>query len=69
LRMLWDQVQANECPRISEEFLREERASLGDWWFKQEYMCEFVEPVDQVFGYELVMGMLSSDVKPLFTEE
>ena len=67
----WEKVQvkANECPRISEEFLREERASLGDWWFKQEYMCEFVEPVDQVFGYELVMGMLSSDVKPLFTEE
>ena len=67
----WEKVQvkANECPRISEKFLREERASLGDWWFKQEYMCEFVEPVDQVFGYELVMGMLSSDVKPLFTEE
>jgi len=67
----WEKVQvkANECPRISPEFLEEERLSLGDWWYKQEYMCEFVETVDQVFGYELVMGMLSSDVKPLFTEE
>ncbi len=67
----WEKVQvkANECPRISPEFLEEERLSLGGWWYKQEYMCEFVETVDQVFGYELVMGMLSSDVKPLFTEE
>ncbi|MDA2918728.1 terminase family protein [Desulfobacterota bacterium AH_259_B03_O07] len=67
----WEKVKitAYECPRISEEFLEEERASLGDWWYRQEYECEFVEPVDSVFGYELVMGMLSRDVKPLFEEE
>jgi len=67
----WERVQvtAEECPRISQEFLKEERASLGDWWYRQEYECEFVEPVDSVFGYELVMGALSRDVEPLFTEE
>jgi len=59
-------VKATECPRISPEFLAEERNSLGDWWFRQEYMCEFVETVDQVFSYEHVMAAIDPEVKPLF---
>ena len=59
-------ITANECPRITEEFLQEERASLGDWWFRQEYMCEFVETVDQIFSYSQVMSALSEEIKPLF---
>ncbi len=64
----WERVRvpATECPRISPEFLEEERRSLGDWWFRQEYMCEFMETIDQVFGYDLVIKALSSDVEPLF---
>lgn len=64
----WERIQilATECPRISEDFLQEERASLGDWWFRQEYMCDFVETVDQVFAYDLVQGTLSESVSPLF---
>ncbi len=66
----WEKVKitASECPRISEQFLEEERASLGDWWYRQEYLGEFVE-MDSVFGYELILGALSRDVKPLFAEE
>ena len=63
------QVKATECPRIKTEFLEEEQRSIGDWWYRQEYECEFVEAVDSVFGYELVMGALSRDVEPLFAEE
>ena len=64
----WERVQvkAPECPRISAGFLEEERASLGEWWYKQEYLCEFVETVDQVFSYESVMGAITPEVKPLF---
>ena len=62
------EVKATECPRISPEFLQEERASLGDWWYKQEYLCEFVETIDQVFSYESVMGAVTAEVKPLFGE-
>ena len=67
----WEKVKitAYECPRISEEFLLEERASLGEWWYRQEYECEFVEPIDSVFGYELIMSALSRDVEPLFAKE
>jgi len=64
----WERVEvpAIACPRISKEFLEEERKSMGDWWFRQEYKCDFVESTDQVFSHDLVMAALSSDVKPLF---
>lgn len=63
----WERVQitAEQCPRISAEFLAEERRALGDWWYRQEYGCEFVETVDQVFSYDEVMRAMSEDVIPL----
>ena len=65
---IWQRVQitANDCPRITAEFLAEERPSFGDWWFRQEYQCEFVETTDQAFAYEQVMAALTPDVPPLF---
>lgn len=64
----WERIRipATECPRITGEFLQEEKVSLGDWWFKQEYMCEFTETVDQVFSYDQVMYTITDEVKPLF---
>ena len=66
----WERIEipATENPRISSEFLDEERKSLGDWWYRQEYLCEFVEAVDQVFNYELVMKALSPNIMPIFPE-
>jgi len=61
-------VTARDCPRISEEFLAKERATLGEWWFKQEYMCEFVQTLDCVFSYEAVQSAISPEVKPLFED-
>src|SRR5580700_9285044 len=43
-------VPATECGRISGAFLEEERRQLGDLWFRQEYLCEFIEDGQQVFG-------------------
>ncbi|MBC7341185.1 MAG: hypothetical protein H5U02_01815 [Clostridia bacterium] len=64
----WERIQitAHECPRISPEFLEEERQALGEWWFRQEYLCEFVETVDQVFTYDQVMAAISGEIEPLF---
>ncbi len=64
----WERVEitAYDCPRISRAWLGKERASIGDWWFEQEYLCQFKETTEQVFGYDEVMGALSSDVAPLF---
>ena len=60
------EVPAAQCPRISPEELEKQRRSLGSMFFRQEFNCEFVETVDTVFGYDLVQGAFSDDVKPLF---
>ncbi len=60
------EVTALQCPRISEEFLEKERREIGDLWFRQEYGCEFLETVDQVFRYDDIERALSDEVKPLF---
>jgi hypothetical protein len=52
------EAPATECERISKEFLDEERRQLGEAWFRQEYMCQFVENEQQMFGRDLVMGAL-----------
>ena len=44
----------------------ETNSSQGEWWYKQEYLCEFVDTVDQVLSYESVMGAITPEVKPLF---
>jgi hypothetical protein len=64
----WDRtkVTAEMCPRIPKAWLEQERQSIGDWWFRQEYMCEFVETIDQVFGYEDIQRALDDSVTPLF---
>ena len=59
-------VPATECPRILPGFLDEERASLGDRWFRQEYLCEFLEADDVFFRREMVERAVAEEVKPLF---
>lgn len=60
------EVPATEIPRITPEFLEEERRALPARMFRQEYMCSFEETEDQVFGYEEIEGAMSDDVAPLF---
>jgi terminase large subunit-like protein len=65
---LWERVRvsAYECPRISREFLEEERRSLGDLYFRSEYLCEFTETSGQLFTYDDVVAALDERVTPLF---
>jgi hypothetical protein len=60
------EVPAEECPRISPEFLEEERAALPSWVYRQEYECSFEETEDQVFTTEMIDRAVTSEVKPLF---
>ena len=64
----WQRIKipASRCPRVSQEFLEQERRSIGDWWFAQEYECEFRQTTDSVFRYDDVVGAVSEDVTPLF---
>ncbi|WP_394000527.1 phage terminase large subunit [Luteimonas sp. WGS1318] len=47
-------ITAHQCPRISAEWLQEERRMVGDFIFKQEYLCEFVDTEEQLFPTELI---------------
>ncbi len=60
------EVPARECPRISEEFLEEERSALPPWLFRQEYECSFEETEDAVFTHEMIQRAVTDEVKPLF---
>jgi hypothetical protein len=62
-------VIAPENRRLSRRFLAHERRSIPDLWFRQEWLCEFVELGSMVFRYEGLMAMLSPTVQPLFGAE
>jgi hypothetical protein len=58
-------VPAMDCPRIPKSFLEEERRTMGDLWFRQEYGCEFVDAVSGVFDRDVVEKAMRDDVEPL----
>ena len=60
------EVRAEECERIPETFLEEERRALPAWIYRQEYECSFEDTEDQLFGYELVQSSITNEVTPLF---
>jgi hypothetical protein len=64
---VWEryEVPATDCPRISAAFLAEERRSLGDWWYSQEYKCEFRDTVDQVFSTADIDAAVSARITAL----
>jgi len=58
-------VPADECSRIPSGFLEEERKTMGDRCFQQEYGCEFVDSMSAVFDRDLVESAFTNEVKPL----
>ena len=60
------QITAQQCPRITPEFLAEERKALGERWFRQEYCCSFEDTNDAVFSSEDIHACMSDEVTPLF---
>jgi len=68
-RWLKIQVTAQQCPRLTPDFLQEEWIELGPRWYGQEYLCQFVEAVGQVFSDAAIEAAFNHDVAPLFDEE
>jgi hypothetical protein len=59
------QIDATQVPRISREFLEQERRALGPRWFAQEYLTSFEDAEGQVFAGEDIRAALSDDLEPL----
>jgi hypothetical protein len=66
----WERIRApgSECGRIERAFLEEERETMGERWFAQEYMCEFVETEDGMFDRDVVERAITRDVELLVIE-
>jgi len=60
-------ITAEDCPRIPPAWLAEERAAIGDWWYRQEYLCEFVDAQDAAFRFEDIQAALDPEVTPLWS--
>lgn len=61
-------INARQCPRLTTEFLEEERQTMGDRYFNQEYMCEFVETEGSVFTHDEIHRALVYDVASPFAD-
>ena len=60
------EIPATDCPRIPEEFLREQERELGPLLYRQEYLCEFVDNAETLFAAALVERAFDAAVRPLF---
>ena len=56
-------VTAENCPRIPAGFLAQERRSLGERWYRQEYLCSFEDAIGQIFASELLERAMASELE------
>jgi hypothetical protein len=59
-------VPADQCPRISKQFLEEELRELGAQRFSEEYGLEFLEPDEAVFPTAIIDAAFTTEVLPLW---
>jgi hypothetical protein len=67
----WQRVEvpAENCPRISADFLEDQRRRMPPFVFAQEYGCSFEASSDSYFSYESIQAALRYDLEPLFGGE
>jgi hypothetical protein len=65
----WERVHvtAEQCPRIDAAFLAEERKSLGERFYRQEYCGTFEDVVDVVFAEADILATLENAPPPLWS--
>lgn len=56
-------VTAPDIPRISPDRLAKERSRIGEFMYRQEYLCEFLDNEDQLFGSDLVDAAVNPNLK------
>jgi hypothetical protein len=59
------EVDAYRIPRIPQSFLDEERDSMPEALFQQEYGCKFTETTDEIFTHDMVANAVTDYVQPL----
>lgn len=64
-REKWDyyEVPATDCPRITPEFLEEEKESMGEWFYLQEYFCQFMDAETAAFRSQDIERIAREDIE------
>lgn len=57
------EVPATDCSRIPRDFLARERRRIGEWWFAQEYLCQFLEAAGAAFREQDVDAMFRPELE------
>ncbi len=58
-------IPATECPRISPDHLDAERKAMPEFFFRQEYMCEFHDDDAQFISSQAIQQAIVSGIEPL----
>lgn len=59
-------VTAPENRRITRKYLANERRSIPELWFRQEWLCEFLDIGSQLFRTEDLEAMIHPELQPYF---
>lgn len=59
-------VTARDCPRLTESYLRRELAAMGERWYRQEYLAEFVDLSGSLFRREDIDAAFEGGFEPLY---
>lgn len=61
----WERVEvtAADCRRIPPAFLEEERRSMGEWFYRQEYECVFMDAETAAFRREDVERAFAKEIE------
>lgn len=67
----WERIRVYpaDCPRLTPEFLENERAELPAWVYAREYGGEFSDDDRTVFPAELIASAMDPAVVPLFARQ
>jgi hypothetical protein len=57
------EVPATQCDRITPEFLDEMRREMGEYWFKQEFLVEFLDAQSSAFRREDIDRAFSQEIE------
>jgi hypothetical protein len=59
----WYEIPAEQCPRITKEFLEEEQRTNP--WFEQEYHCIFMDSEGSIFSSDLFRSLANPAISAL----
>jgi len=58
-------VTTEECSRVSKEWLSQEKKSIGDAWYRQEYLAEFIDSAYALIPYDVIQRAIDPSLTML----